>query len=327
MEDIACPCCQTTVFSESVSSEEKDKIPLQSRTCTHTVCTACIQNIQVAQAAEQRVKKWFPCPVCRQGKAFNITDSIVSHAMCLAVKSADIQISDAESLQPLAALIKSEAPATSDNEHARTTRSSETNSTNIKKDEPYLSPSPKRMKRCPDTSKDAALTVGESEEARSSADTTDVGLASSVNDAGTRDDDDIDDVDAASDTSIGFIDMASIGRMQVPSAAKNSGFDGLSTMVGDEAMPTSFEELFLLMDFLLGDEGVSYHRRLFVEAGSTTNGVLNGKRLGRKTRLKLRDLKEENPQHPSVSWHVRNKEWVPLTKDAMKHFIQLLKDI
>jgi hypothetical protein len=66
------------------------------------------------------VKKWFPCrPVCRKGKAFNITDFIVSHEMCcLAVKSAVIQeIVNAKYLQPFAALIKSEAPATSDNEH------------------------------------------------------------------------------------------------------------------------------------------------------------------------------------------------------------------
>jgi hypothetical protein len=292
------------------------------------VCTACIQNIQAAHAAEQRVKKWFPCPVCRKGKAFNITDPIVSHAMCLAVKSAVIQISDAESLQPFAGLIKSEAPVASANDHVRTKSRSEVNSTKIKKDEPCLPPSPKRMKRCPDASKeDANLTVGECEkEAKSSEET--AGDSASVNEAGTRDEDDIDDFEASSDsTTSGFTDMTSIGRIELPSATKKSGFEGLSTMVGDEAMPTSFEEVFLLMDFFFGDEGVSYHRRLFVEAGSTTNGVLNGKRLGRKTRLKLRDLKEKNPQHPSVSWHVRNKEWVPPTKDAMKHFIQLLKDM
>jgi hypothetical protein len=46
----------------------------------------------------------------------------------------------------------------------------EANSTKLEKNEPYLPPSPKEMKRCPDASKGAALTVGESEkEAKSSA--------------------------------------------------------------------------------------------------------------------------------------------------------------
>jgi hypothetical protein len=47
--------------------------------------------------------------------------------------------------------------------------------------------------------------------------------------------------------------------MRVPSATKISGFDGLSNMLSDEAMSTSFEEVFLLMNFLFGDEGISYH--------------------------------------------------------------------
>lgn len=120
----------------------------------------------------------------------------------------------------------------------------------------------------------------------------------------------------------------SIGRMKLSNAARNSGILGLATLINDDVMPSRFEEVLLLMDFLFDCEDEdSYHQRLFIGAGSRTNGALDGLRKGMSTRQKLRKLKTKSPRHPAVSWHVANKEWVPPTKDALEHFIRLLKDM
>jgi hypothetical protein len=121
-------------------------------------------------------------------------------------------------------------------------------------------------------------------------------------------------------------DTASIGRMKLSNAARNSGIEGLATVINDNMMPSRFEEVFLLMDFLFDSEDEdSYHQRLFIRAGSRTNGSLDGLRKGMSTRQKLRKFKTKNPRHPTVSWHLAKKEWIPQTKDALEHFIRLLK--
>lgn len=78
--------------------------------------------------------------------------------------------------------------------------------------------------------------------------------------------------------------------------------------------PNSFEQLFLLTDYLY--PGNDYHLRLF-ETQS---------RPGLKVRKILRDLKKKNPDDLLVSWHQHRAEWIPPTKFAMVGIVKIIRD-
>jgi hypothetical protein len=72
-------------------------------------------------------------------------------------------------------------------------------------------------------------------------------------------------------------------------------------MINDDPMPSRFEEVLLLIDFLFDCEDEdSYHQWLFIGAESRTSGSLDGVRKGMSTRQKLRKFKTKNPRHPGV---------------------------
>jgi hypothetical protein len=430
------------VFSESASSEEKDSIPLRSRTCSHVVCNSCVQNMQLADW-EQRVQKWLPCPVCRQEKAFNDTDRFVCHTMCTLVRSILKKLPDSSetpgvttntseaaaaatdssppsSLRPLDPPLTSKGahPSAAPDDETMNKRSAKTGSRGCGMDS--SPPSPKKPKRLSNRKDGALETSSESENEGSGVhkksipisdnekedeepvdtreyfavkleiqdeyetetpavkrddcavklersdsekeDTTPVIKAEYVatkvesdsKNSGKEDNPIIKTEDLAvqlergnekeyeqsvkresfsadesdEDVTLDAQDLdagtTSIGRMTLSNAARNSGIQGLATMI--DAMPSRFEEVLLLMDFLFDCEDQdSYHHRLFIGAGSRTNGILDGLRKGMSTRQKLRNFKTKNPRHPAVSWHVAKKEWVPPTKDALEHFIRLLE--
>lgn len=125
------------------------------------------------------------------------------------------------------------------------------------------------------------------------------------------------------DAVVNKIPTGMLTQMRLSPQAKGSGWDGFDKMVDENLLPRSFEEVFHLMDFLLDDDK-AYHRVLFVEAGSRSNGKLDGKRKGIRTRQMLRNLKKRDPQNAAVSWHRPKKAWIPPTKAHLKVFAELL---
>ena len=94
--------------------------------------------------------------------------------------------------------------------------------------------------------------------------------------------------------------------------AYGMGVEALSDISSNDYVPPKkFEHVFLLADFLI--PGYEYHHRHFVN--TTRNKGIN-------VRAKLRTL--EKAGDPSVSWHRKNAQWIPPTKEALRTIVEVI---
>ena len=77
--------------------------------------------------------------------------------------------------------------------------------------------------------------------------------------------------------------------------------------------PGGFEFLFCLAGYLF--PGFRYHQRLFARRGTSAMSVL---------RI-LRDQIQKDPTNPLFSWHQKERQWTPPTKEALIHTIEIIR--
>lgn len=82
-EDLVCGCCQTTTFSSNPNSRSA---PISSRSCSHTICKACVVQCHLA-LMEQTTnhEEWIACPLCKANKAFSSQNHLVNRSLCSAI--------------------------------------------------------------------------------------------------------------------------------------------------------------------------------------------------------------------------------------------------
>lgn len=108
----------------------------------------------------------------------------------------------------------------------------------------------------------------------------------------------------------------SIGNLNLPEKARNSGLEGIRKYIHDNELPAKFPDVLKLMDFFF--EGGSYFQVLWLDA-------TRAHRIGIHTRQKLRKLSDRN--HPGVAWHEPRKEWAPRRKQDLLLFIPVLQSL
>eukprot|EP00934_Nitzschia_sp_Nitz4_P001978 Nitzschia sp. Nitz4//scaffold141_size107518//76724//78222//NITZ4_004289-RA/size107518-snap-gene-0.181-mRNA-1//1//CDS//3329536327//1978//frame0 len=83
-DELVCGCCQTTPFSSDPNHRER--APISSRSCDHTICKSCVQNCHLAYmertgSYDTSVK----CPLCNAPNAFSGRDLLVNRSLCAAI--------------------------------------------------------------------------------------------------------------------------------------------------------------------------------------------------------------------------------------------------
>ena len=98
-DDLMCGCCQTTLFSSNPSS--RDRAPISSRACDHTICKSCVQQCHLAfMERTSNYEEWIKCPLCNTSRAFNCQDHLVNRSLCAAIAAIErSQIEPAKKLQ------------------------------------------------------------------------------------------------------------------------------------------------------------------------------------------------------------------------------------
>jgi hypothetical protein len=81
-------------------------------------------------------------------------------------------------------------------------------------------------------------------------------------------------------------------------------------------VPVSFEQVFLLTDFLFPGKG--YHSRLFEKASRPDS---------RSVRQALRTRQKKDPNDPFVSWHKPRKEWLPPSASVLVGIVNVILDM
>eukprot|EP00978_Attheya_sp_CCMP212_P040300 scaffold218424_cov52-Attheya_sp.AAC.2 len=114
-------------------------------------------------------------------------------------------------------------------------------------------------------------------------------------------------------------------KLNLPRFVCGKGVDGIASLSDEEEdsmLPTRFQDIFHLMDFLFAPshpKGTRYEL-LFMESSL--------KRGGTKTRKWLRTFKKNNPTHKAVRWHqTKCQTWAPTNKGDLKAFVSLLNGL
>ncbi len=83
-DDLICGCCQTSEFSSDPTS--RDRAPISSRACSHTICKACVQQCHLAFLERTSIyDEWIKCPLCNTPRAFSSHDHLVNRSLCVAI--------------------------------------------------------------------------------------------------------------------------------------------------------------------------------------------------------------------------------------------------
>lgn len=83
-DDLICGCCQTTVFSSNPNCRER--APVSSRACSHSICKSCVQQCHLAcMERTSSYEEWIKCPLCNTSRAFNSHDHLVNRSLCAAI--------------------------------------------------------------------------------------------------------------------------------------------------------------------------------------------------------------------------------------------------
>lgn len=88
-DDLICGCCQTTPFSSNPNS--RDRTPISSRACSHTICKACVQQCHLAfMERTNNYAEWIKCPLCNTEQAFSSQNHIVNRTLCAAIAAIEL---------------------------------------------------------------------------------------------------------------------------------------------------------------------------------------------------------------------------------------------
>lgn len=83
-DELMCGCCQTTSFSSDPNS--RDRAPISSRSCSHTICKSCVEQCHVAfMELNRNYISSIRCPLCNATGAFSARDPLVNRSLCSAI--------------------------------------------------------------------------------------------------------------------------------------------------------------------------------------------------------------------------------------------------
>jgi hypothetical protein len=83
-DELSCGCCQIVSFSSDPNS--RDRAPISSRACDHTICKSCVQKCHLAlMERTSNYEEWIKCPLCNAQHAFSSHNHLVNRSLCAAI--------------------------------------------------------------------------------------------------------------------------------------------------------------------------------------------------------------------------------------------------
>jgi hypothetical protein len=78
-DTLLCGCCQIATFS----SHERDRTPIASSACGHSICQSCVQKSHLVLCERtSNYEEWVKCPLCNAPKAFHSYNHVVNRSLC-----------------------------------------------------------------------------------------------------------------------------------------------------------------------------------------------------------------------------------------------------
>ena len=88
--ELTCGCCQVNTFSADPGHRER--APVSSRACDHTICRSCVhRSHSVAVEQSSTEDDWIRCPLCKSDRAFSPFHILVNRILCAAISALEKQ--------------------------------------------------------------------------------------------------------------------------------------------------------------------------------------------------------------------------------------------
>jgi len=332
-----CGICKTEYSADT----GKDEAPCTG-SCGHTICCGCVRNLQIeALQGNRSGVRYMKCPYCCEIEAFDAHNIHASDALCFALAEKYDLLAEKYSLLAGRRTSSNSTSNTSrgggdqqGRSHSRNT--STTNSSSSSRPGKRVKKEAERVTGSRQQHQVIELHEGdnddeEEQEAESSYDRFDT---DDVDDA--LDEDWKNESERDASVKVTNTNRSTTATSSVPASAQDlanqlnlplffcgKGVDGIASLSEkDSELPTRFQDIFHLMDFLFAPSHPkgTHYELLFME-GSLKRG-------GTKTRKWLRTFKKNNPTHKAVRWHqTKCQTWAPTNKTDLKAFVNLLNGL